>query len=99
MIKVTLELDYPTFDEAINTNSNLSTLIESGKCISFSRMEELPSINEFMAKKNEKIQDLYNSMNINPDNTSEDMKKAIICIASEWMHENYYYASSIKKKT
>ena len=44
MIKVTLELDYPTFDEAINTNLNLSTLIESGKCISFSRMEELPSI-------------------------------------------------------
>ena len=99
MIKVTLELDYPTFDEAINTNLNLSTLIESNKCISFSRMEELPSINEFMAKKNEKIQELYNSMNINPDNTSENMKKAIIRIASEWMYENYYYVSSIKGKS
>ena len=99
MIKVTLELDYPTFDEAINTNLNLSNLIESNKCISFSRMEELPSINEFMAKKNEKIQELYNSMNINPDNTSEDMKKAIIRIASEWMYENYYYVSSIKGKS
>ena len=98
MIKVTLELDYPTFDEAINTNLNLSALIESDKCIRFSRMEELPSINEFLAKKNEKIQELYNSMNINPDNTSEDMKKAIIRIASEWMYENYYYVSSIKKK-
>ena len=87
MIKVTLELDYPTFDEAINTNLNLSNLIESDKCISFSRMEELPSINEFMAKKNEKIQDLYNSMNINPDNTSEDMKKAISRIEFEWMYE------------
>ena len=99
MIKVTLELDYPTMNIAVKNNLALNSLIESDKCISFSHMEELPSINEFMAKKNEKIQDLYNSMNINPDNTSEDMKKAIIRIASEWMHENYYYASSIKKKT
>ena len=99
MIKVTLELDYPNFQEANEKDPHLSSLISSDKCISFERKEEVPSVKEFMAKKNEKIQDLYNSMNINPDNTSEDMKKAIIRIASEWMYENYYYVSSIKGKS
>lgn len=99
MIKVTLELDYPTMNIAVKNNLALNSLIESDKCISFSHMEKLPSINEFMIKKNEKIQELYNSMNINPDNTSEDMKKAITRIASEWLYENYYYDSSVKKKT
>lgn len=98
MIKVTLELDYPTFNKAIDTNPNLSALIESSKCISFSHMEELPSIIEFMTKKNEKIQELYNNMGINPENTSEEMKKAIESIAFNWVRENYYYISSIKKK-
>ena len=91
MIKVTFELDYPDMKTEMENNPNLSPLINSSKCISFSSMEELSDVKEFMAKKNEKVQDLYKSMNINPENVSEEIKKSIDLIASEWAHENYYY--------
>lgn len=91
MIKVRLELDYPNFNEAYGNDPYLSALIGSDKCISFSSMEELPSVKEFMAKKNEKVAELYANMGINPENASEEIKKSIDLVASEWAHENYYY--------
>lgn len=97
MIKVRLELDYPDMQTAIESNPHLSSLINSSKCISFSSMKELPGVVEFMAKKNEKITELYANMGINPENTSAEMKKSIELIASEWVHENYYYHFSSKQ--
>lgn len=91
MIKVRLELDYPDMQAAIESNPHLSSLINSSKCISFSSMEELPDVKEFMAKKNEKVAELYTNMGINPENVSEEIKKSIDLVASEWAHENYYY--------
>lgn len=91
MIKVRLELDYPDMQTAMDSNPNLSSLINSSKCISFSSMEELPNVKEFMAKKNEKVAELYANMGINAENASEEMKKSIDLVASEWAHENYYY--------
>lgn len=91
MIKVTLELDYPNMQTAMDSNPNLSPLINSSKCISFSSMEELSNVKEFMAKKNEKVAELYANMGINPENVSEEIKKSIDLVASEWAHENYYY--------
>ena len=96
MIKVMLELDYPNFHEAHDNDPYLSALIGSDKCISFERKEELTNVKEFMAKKNEKVQELYANMGINPENVSAEMKKSIELIASEWMHENYYYHFSSK---
>ena len=91
MIKVRLELDYPDMKTAMDSNPNLSPLINSSKCISFSSMEELSNVKEFMAKKNEKVAELYTNMGINPENTSEEVKKSIDLVASDWAHENYYY--------
>lgn len=91
MIKVTLELDYPNMQTAIESNPHLASLINSSKCISFSSMEELSNVREFMAKKNEKVAELYANMGINPENVSEEIKKSIDLVASEWAHENYYY--------
>lgn len=91
MIKVTLELDYPNMQTAMDSNPNLSSLISSPKCISFERKEELSNVKEFMAKKNEKVAELYANMGINPENVSEEIKKSIDLVASEWAHENYYY--------
>ena len=96
MIKVTLELDYPNIETAVKNNLAFGSLIESEECISFSHMEELPGIYEFITKKNEKIEELYTNMGINPENVSAEMKKSIELIASEWMHENYYYHFSSK---
>lgn len=91
MIKVTLELDYPTFDEAISTNPNLSFLISSDKCISFERKEEVPSVKEFMALRNNKFKELFTNMEIDPENAEPTMKKAIEQMAYEWTANNYYY--------
>lgn len=91
MIKVMLELDYPNFHEAHDNDPYLSALIGSDKCISFERKEELSNVKEFMAKKNEKVTELYANMGINSENASEEIKKSIDLVASEWAHDNYYY--------
>lgn len=91
MIKVMLELDYPTLHEAHDNDPYLFALISSDKCISFERKEELSNAKEFMAKKNEKVAELYADMGINPENASEEIKKSIDLVASEWAHDNYYY--------
>lgn len=91
MIKVTLELDYPNFQEANEKDPHLSSLISSDKCISFERKEEVPSVKEFMALKNNKFKELFANMEIDPDNAEPTMKKAIEQMAYEWTANNYYY--------
>lgn len=91
MIKVTLELDYPNFQEANEKDPYLSSLISSDKCISFERKEEVPSVKEFMALKNNKFKELFANMEIDPDNAEPTMKKAIEQMAYEWTANNYYY--------
>ena len=91
MIKVTLELDYPNFQEANEKDPHLSSLISSDKCISFERKEEVPSVKEFMALKNNKFKELFANMEIDPENAEPTMKKAIEQMAYEWTANNYYY--------
>ena len=91
MIKVTLELDYPNFQEANEKDPHLSSLISSDKCISFERKEEVPSVKEFMALRNNKFKELFANMNIDPENAEPTMKKAIEQMAYEWTANNYYY--------
>ena len=91
MIKVTLELDYPNFQEANEKDQYLSSLISSDKCISFERKEEVPSVKEFMALRNNKCKELFANMEIDPETAEPTMKKAIEQMAYEWTANNYYY--------
>ena len=91
MIKVSLELDYPNFQEANEKDPHLSSLISSDKCINFERKEEVPSVKEFMALKNNKFKELFANMEIDPDTAEPTMKKAIEQMAYEWAVNNYYY--------
>lgn len=99
MIKVTLELDYPNMDIAMDTDPYLSPLLSSEKCIVFEHKEELPSIREFITKRNERIQELYSNMKIDPENVSAEIKEAIEKVAFSWVNENYYYHSTLNKKS
>ena len=91
MIKVTLELDYPNFQEANEKDPHLSSLISSDKCISFERKEEVPSVKEFMALRNNKCKELFANMEIDPETAEPTMKKAVEQMAYEWAVNNYYY--------
>ena len=91
MIKVSLELDYPNFQEANEKDPHLSSLISSDKCINFERKEEVPSIKEFMTLKNNKFKELFANMEIDPDTAEPTMKKAVEQMAYEWTANNYYY--------
>ena len=97
MIKVTLELDYPNFQEANEKDPHLSSLISSDKCISFERKEEVPSVKEFIALRNNKFKELFANMEIDPENAEPTMKKAIEQMAYEWTANNYYYHYSTIK--
>ena len=102
MIKVSLELDYPNFQEANEKDPHLSSLISSDKCISFERKEEVPSVKEFMALKNNKFKELFANMEIDPETAEPTMKKAVEQMAYEWAVNNYYYprfgkSNSVKK--
>ena len=83
MIKVSLELDYPNFQEANEKDPHLSSLISSDKCIRFERKEEVPSVKEFMALRNNKCKELFANMEIDPETVEPPMKKAIEQMAYE----------------
>ena len=91
MIKVTLELDYANFQEANEKDPHLSSLISSDKCIRFERKEEVPSVKEFMALKDNKFKELFANMEIDSETAEPTMKKAIDQVAYEWTVNNYYY--------
>ena len=102
MIKVTLELDYTNFSEANENDPYLSSLISSDKCISFERKEEVPSVKEFMALKNNKFKELFANMEIDPESAESTLKTAVEKMAYEWVNDNYYYprfgkSNSVKK--
>ena len=102
MIKVTLELDYPNFQEANEKDPHLSSLISSDKCISFERKEEVPSVKEFMALKNNTFKELFANMEIDPETAEPTLKTAVEKMAYEWADDNYYYprfskSNSVKK--
>ena len=97
MIKVSLELDYPNFQEANEKDPYLSSLISSDKCISFERKEEVPSVKEFIALRNNKFKELFANMEIDPETAEPTLKKAIEQMAYEWTANNYYYHYSAIK--